>query len=182
MRQPLDSDASVQAFQHTFHTYPRAWYEHRVFSSRILMLALALPPFWLLAGLKVLPSVPLSVIGVIVYFTGLALDVFSTARVSNLKPEFDRRGLVFPLYESATTFPPEPALKDILTHWHFWFMVAAVPVIYLVPTGAFAILIARLSATLSNLRQARRLKLALSQIDAAGPRSTVSTGGSQPLL
>lgn len=162
-------DKSLKAFQYTFLFYPRRWYEHEILSSKALILLVTLPPFWLLAGLSVFPNLFLSILAIVIYFTGLALDVFSTKLVTDLKLGFDKRGLEFPVYEGAASFPPEPTLKDILTHWRFWFMVAAVPVIYIFPTGALGILIVRLSAAFSNFRSAKRLKLALLLIDDPQP-------------
>lgn len=175
MRKHIHSTESFIAYQQTFQVYPRTWYENSFFSSKILMLIITLPSFWLLAWFKILPNLWISIIGVIVYIVGLIFDVLSTVKVTNLKPKFDKHNYEFPVYESAFLYAAEPRLKDILMHWHFWLTVAAIPVIYIVPTGAFGILVGRLSATFSNLRIAQRLELMINNLPTPSTTSAKPT-------
>lgn len=158
------SNASLHIMEQTYHTYPKAWYEYSWLISKKLLITVALPLLWLQIALGLFPNTALSVLGLIAYCVGLTTDVLSTARLSKYSDEFEKLGMENPTKETAAFYPENPTLKNILTHWHFWFMVFHAPIAFFVPAAAFVIFWARVCATLNNLMLEKRILLTLVKI------------------
>lgn len=56
-----------------------------------------------------------SIGGVVSVIVGVVVDIYSTWQATLLRPEFERRGKEFPIFEVNPFLPEQPVLKDLIT-------------------------------------------------------------------
>jgi hypothetical protein len=83
--------------------------------STILSIIAAAGTLYMLLVYDISYSLTFSVVGVLWIVVGTALDMYTTYRIDQLKPEFAKRGLPFPALELNPTMPETLTLRDLFS-------------------------------------------------------------------
>lgn len=159
------------------HAYPMRWYENRLLPITLAFI-LGFGLIQLQKAFIPSPRLGLSILGLVAEIFGFVGDTYFTHTAMRLKPEFDQRGLHFPITEAAWLLPEHPNVKDLLFSWNTLLTLVFWPLAFWVPPFGIGLFFIRTCAMATSIRQAHRLRKTLRLIDrkAAAPHSPIDPG------
>jgi hypothetical protein len=146
-------------------SFPFPWYgDRKLFAITALVIYLLAEGVVLLLPKSLFPPVALT--AVIIYLLGAVFDFYFTWMTLRLQPEYERRNLSFPIYET------NRFLANAKSPWQIVFSVAtlatvlAIPLVWYIPGLGFGVGIGRLMAGATNLTVSNDLAKNLKIIDS----------------
>ena len=153
----IDRDRTYR--EAALNSYPFAWYERLDLAA--LSFAVIILGFWTQRAFSLFPDLYLSLAGLLMHLIGWFYDIHSTHKVLQLKTQFDKAHLEFPLYEAGIFLSAEPSLSKQIFNLNTLLHLFLLPLSILIPSIGAATGISSFLAGLGNWRQRDRLEVML---------------------
>lgn len=145
--------------------YPEVWYQNvrlmRVIPAGIL--AVSLFPSYVAYGLH--PPLLLILSALLSFTLARGLDIYTTYKVFQLKPAYDRRSLPFPMYEANEDLPNIPTLKELFGATSLFITLGVYVASVVFPVFGMAIAAGMFVTVANNSRNHQFLRYELSLYD-----------------
>jgi len=172
---PIPEGVSLgeETFKRSYTLVTKAWYEDlRGIAGFYLILTTPIF-FFLWWQYQLSPPLALSVFGLVVYMVGFAADSLTTWQMFRLVPEYERRGVPFPLEEKNPFMKKEPTLWEQIVNLSTLFSLAIAVIAWIAPAIGIAGGVVHATAASNNRRQARRLNVQLRLLDLHSGKKAV---------
>lgn len=160
----IDSPA-CSAYNQMQKEYPLLWFEVKWKKWLIMAIVIPVLAWWQVSIGLPSRSIPMSLLGLSLYIFVWISDVWTTKKVMEYKPEYDRRGLEFWATEENPLLPDVPSLKEQIINWGTVLALIGAVCVYFVPILGAISFISQGSQALRNLNNATKLKRELQLFD-----------------
>lgn len=165
-----------QTYQQAQLVVRKAWFEEDRLTT-LLYFILLVPLFGVFWWqFKLQPPLAWSIVGLMSYTVGFVADSYTTWRCLRLAPEFERRGVDFPLREQNPFMKDKPNLIEQWVNVSTLYSLGVGVAAWLVPGSGIAAGLAHGAAARNNEFKWRRLRVQLRLIDLKREESDMGKG------